>query len=83
METYKIKKDNDEKHMSHMMNGIYKKLINNTNKSIESSKHNQDYDKLMYKESIVGNRISKFQNEKNRISNMIGNKAVSFSSLVE
>jgi hypothetical protein len=83
METYKIKKDNDEKHMSHMINGIYKKLIDNTNKSIELSKTNQDYDKLIYKESIVGHRISKFQNEKNRVNHMVGNKAISFSSLVE
>ncbi len=37
----------------------------------------------MYLDSVVGNRVSRLQNKNSRISNMVGNKAIAFSSLVE
>ncbi len=83
METYKIKLDNDDKNIKLNLNGIYKKSVENTKKSILSSKVNSDYDSEMYQESIVGTKISRFQNKNTRISNMIGNKAVSFSTIVD
>jgi hypothetical protein len=86
METYKLyinKKDNDEKNIDFKLNGINKNLVEMTNKSIEKSRINSNFDNQMYLESLVGNRISRLQNKKSRISNMVGNKAISFSSLVE
>lgn len=86
MESYKLyvnKKDDDEKNLKLKLNGINKNLVDNTNKSIENSKINSDYDQYIYQESLVGNRVSRLQNKNTRHSNMIGNKAISFSSLVE
>lgn len=86
MESYKLyvpKKDDDEKNIDLQLNGINKKLVNNTNKSIEGTRVNSDYDKFIYQESLIGNRISRLANRNTRVSHMIGNKAVAFSSLVE
>lgn len=86
MESYKLyvnKKDDDDKNLKIKLNGINKNLINNTNKSIENSKINADYDQYIYQESLIGNRVSRLKNNNIRQSNMIGNKAISFSSLVE
>lgn len=86
MESYKLyinKKDNDEKNLKLKLNGINKNLVNNTNKSIENSRMNTDYDNLIYNESVIGNRVSRIKNKNTRLSNMIGNKAISFSSIVE
>lgn len=86
MESYKLyinKKDNDEKNIDFKLNGINKNLVEMTNKSIEKSRINSNFDNQMYLESLVGNRISRLQNKNSRISNMVGNKAISFSSLVE
>ena len=86
MESYKLyvnKKDDDEKNLKLKLNGINKELVNNTNKSIENSRINSDYDKYIYQESLVGNRISRLTNKNTRISHMVGNKAIAFSSLVE
>jgi hypothetical protein len=86
MESYKLyrnKKDNDDKNIDLKLNGINKKLIKNTDKAIENSKLNIDYDKMMYNESLVGNKISRITNKNNRISHMVGNKAISFSSTIE
>lgn len=86
MESYKLyvnKKDDDEKNLNLKLNGINKNLVEKTNKSIENSKINADYDQYIYQESMVGNRISRLTNKSNRISHMIGNKGIAFSSLVE
>lgn len=86
MESYKLyinKKDNDEKNIDFKLNGINKNLVEMTNKSIENSRVNSNFDNRMYLDSLVGHRISRLQNKNSRISNMIGNKAVAFSSLVE
>jgi hypothetical protein len=83
METYKIKKDIDDTNISHTINNLYKKLVNETYKSIEGTKLNTDYNTEMYKESMVGHRISRFQNNNNRVNHMQSNKAIAFSSLVE
>lgn len=83
MEAYKIKIDNDEKNINFKLNGLNKKLVQETSKSIINSKKNISFDDQMYQESLVGNRISRFQNNKNRVENMAKNKTISFSSLVE
>ncbi len=83
METYKIKKDNDDKNISFKLNGINKEMFQNTNKSLSATKQNSDYDYEMYQESIVGHKVSRLQNKNSRISNMIGNKAIAFSSIIE
>lgn len=86
MESYKLyinKKDNDEKNIDFKLNGINKNLVEQTNKSIENSRLNSNFDSQMYLDSVVGNRISRLQNKNSRISNMVGNKAIAFSSLVE
>lgn len=83
MEAYKIKIDNDEKNINFKLNGLNKKLVQETSKSILNSKKNLSFDDQMYQESLVGNRISRFQNNKNRLENMVKNKTISFSSLVE
>lgn len=86
MESYKLyvnKKDDDEKNINLKLNGINKNLVENTNKSIENSKINADYDKYIYQESMVGNRISRLANNNNRMNHMMGNKGIAFSSLVE
>lgn len=83
METYKIKKDSDDVNITHKINNLYKKLVDETNKSMEATKLNTDYDQMMYKESVIGNRISRFQNKNNRVNHMQKNKAISFSTLVE
>lgn len=86
MESYKLyinKKDNDEKNMLFKLNGINKELVEKTNKSIENSRVNSNFDSQIYLDSVVGHRISRLQNKNSRISNMIGNKAIAFSSLVE
>jgi len=83
MEAYKIKIDNDEKNINFKLNGLNKKLVHETSKSIMNSKKNISFDEQMYQESLIGNRISRFQNNKNRLENMSNNKTISFSSLVE
>ncbi len=86
MESYKLyinKKDNDEKNIDFKLNGINKNLVEQTNKSIENSRLNSNFDSQMYLDSVVGNRVSRLQNKNSRISNMVGNKAIAFSSLVE
>ncbi len=86
MESYKLyvnKKDNDEKNMSLKLNGLNKKLVEETNKAIEKSRINSNFDNQMYNESIVGDRIFRVKSKDSRVSNMIGNKAIAFSSLVE
>ncbi len=83
MEAYKIKIDNDEKNINFKLNGINKKLVQETKKSINNSKKNASFDDKMYQESLVGNRISRLQNNNSRINHMIKNKGVAFSSLVE
>ena len=62
---------------------VNKNLVDNTHKSIENSKKNSDYDKYIYQESLIGNRVSRLTNKNTRLSHMVGNKAISFSSLVE
>ena len=52
-------------------------------KAIENAKINTDYDKYMYQESVVGHRISRLANKNTRVSHMVGNKAISFSSIVD
>jgi hypothetical protein len=83
MENYKIKKDNDDKNISLKLNGLFEKMVDKTNKSIEATRLNSDYNKEMYKESMIGHRISRLQNNKNRVSHMVSNKAISFSSIVD
>lgn len=86
MEAYKLyskKKDDDEKNINIKLNGINSNLVKMTNQSIENGKINSDYDKYIYQESLVGNRISRLTNNNNRVSHMIGNKAIAFSSLVD
>ena len=83
MESYKIKKDINDKNLDLMLNGIHKKLVKETFKSKDNSRKLSTFDNYMYQESITGNKISRLQNKKNRISNMIGNKAISFSSIVD
>lgn len=86
MESYKLyvnKKDDDEKNLKLKLNGINKELVDNTNKSIEYSRINSDYDKYIYQESLIGNRISRLTNKNTRISHMVGNKVIAFSSIVE
>lgn len=86
MESYKLyinKKDEDDKNISLKLNGINKNLVDKTNKSIENAKINTDYDKYMYQESVVGHRISRLANKNTRVSHMVGNKAISFSSIVD
>lgn len=83
MENYKIKRDNDEKNMQLKLNGLHKNHVEKTNKSIEGTRLNSDYNKEMYTESLVGHRISRLQNNNNRVSHMANNKYVSFSTLVE
>jgi hypothetical protein len=86
MESYKLyvnKKDDDDKNLKLKLNGINKNLVDNTYKSIENSKKNSDYDQYSYQDSLIGDRISRLTNKNTRISHMVGNKAISFSSLVE
>ena len=86
MESYKLyvnKKDDDDKNLKLKLNGINKNLVDNTHKSIENSKKNSDYDQYIYKESLIGNSVSRLTNKNTRLSHMVGNKGISFSSLVE
>ncbi len=83
MESYKIKKDLDEKNIDLKLNGLYKDKIKNDSKAQQVNKKYINYDEAMYNESVVGNKVSRMFNKKNRVPHMIGNKAVAFSSLVE
>ena len=83
MEAYKIKIDNDEKNINFKLNGINKKLVRETTKSINNSKKNAFFDDKMYNDSVIGNRIARVQKQNNRINHMVKNKGISFSSLVE
>lgn len=83
METYKINLDNDDKNIKLNLNGIYKKVVEKTKESFQSTKLNSNFDNSIYQESIVGNKVSKIKNNNTRISNMIGNKAISFSTIVD
>lgn len=83
MESYKIKKDINDKNLDLTLNGINKKLVSETFKSKENSRRLSTFDNYMYQESLTGNKIARLKTQKNRISNMIGNKAISFSSIVD
>jgi len=83
MENYKIRKDNDDKNIELKLNKLYKDYMEKTNKSIELSRLNKDYDKEIYNESVVGQKKSQLKNNSNRISHMIGNKGVAFSVIVD
>lgn len=83
MEAYKIKIDNDEKNINFKLNGINKKLVQETKKSINNSKMYTSFDDKVYQDSLVGNRISRLQNNNTRINHMVKNKGIAFSSLVE
>lgn len=78
--TYKIKTSKDDKNLEYTLNGIHKNKVNNDEKAKKMAQKETEYSEL--KESIENKRTYKFGKTPKK-ENMINNKIIAFSSIVE
>ncbi len=78
--TYKIKTSKDDKNLEYTLNGIHKKKVNNDEKAKKMAQKETEYNPLH--ESVENKRLFRFGKMPAK-ENMINNKIIAFSSLVE
>ena len=78
--TYKIKTSKDDKNLVFTLNGIHKQKVNNDEKAKKMAQKETEY--IHLNDSIENHRLFKFGKTPKK-ENMINNKIIAFSSLVE